>query len=67
MVIFHAEKRAEFPSHKNSQIRLSNAKNGVKLDYFKRGYLPGTEAGKRKCDGGLFYFSQSGRSLRPIA
>ena len=67
MVIFHVEKRAEFPSHKNHDIRLSNAKNDVELEYFKRGNFPGTEAGKRKCDGGLFYFSQSGRSLRPIA
>ena len=67
MVIFHAEKRAEFPSHKNHDIRLSNAKNDVELEYFKRGNFPGTEDGKRKCDGCLFYFSQSGRSLRPIA
>ena len=51
MVIFHAEKRAEFPSHKNHDIRLSNAKNDVELEYFKRGNFPGTEAGKRKCDG----------------
>ena len=45
------EKRAEFPSHKNHDIRLSNAKNDVKLDYFKRGNFPGAEAGKIKCDG----------------
>ncbi len=51
MVIFHAEKRAEFPSHKNHDIRLSNAKNDVKLEYFKRGNFPGAEAGKIKCDG----------------
>ena len=53
MVIFRAEKRAEFPQHENSQIRLSNAKNGVKLEYFKRGNFPGAEAGKIKCDRGL--------------
>ena len=53
MVIFRAEKRAEFPYHKISQIRFSNAKNDVKLEYFKRGNFPGAEAGKIKCDGGL--------------
>lgn len=52
MVIFHAEKRADFPSHKNRDIRLSNAKNGVELEYFKRGEFPDAEAGKVKCDGG---------------
>ncbi|CZY57731.1 Uncharacterised protein [Enterobacter hormaechei] len=51
MVIFRAEKRAEFPLHKNSKIRFSNAKNDVKLDYFKRGDFPGAKAGKIKCDG----------------
>ena len=53
MVIFPAEKWAKFPQHKISQIRLSNAKNEVKLEYFKRGNFPGTEAGKIKCDGVL--------------
>lgn len=54
MVIFHAEKWADFPKHKNSKIRFSNAKNAVKLDYFKRANFPGAEAGKTKCDGGLY-------------
>ena len=53
MVIFHAEKWAEFPQTEKRDIRLSNAKNGVKLEYFKRGNFPGAEAGKRKCDMGL--------------
>jgi hypothetical protein len=52
MVIFRAEKRADFPFQKKRKIRLSNAKNGVKLDYFKRGDFPGVSAGKIKCDGG---------------
>lgn len=53
MVIFRAENRAEFPSREKRDIRLSNAKNDVKLEYFKRGNFPGAEAGKRKCDRGL--------------
>ena len=69
MVIFHAEKRAEFPSHKNHDIRLSNAKNDVKLEYFKRGNFPGAEAGKRKCDRGQytksFKLHQGGKSESP--
>ena len=51
MVIFHAEKRAEFPSRKNHDMRITNAKNGVEVEYFKRGDFPGAEAGKIKCDG----------------
>lgn len=51
MVIFRAVKRAEFPSRKNHDMRISNAKNGVELEYFKRGNFPGAEAGKIKCDG----------------
>jgi hypothetical protein len=51
-VIFSAEKCAKFPSHKNRQIRLSNAKKSVKLDYFKRRNSPGPQAGRIKCDGG---------------
>ena len=46
MVIFHAEMRGDFSSHQKREIRLSNAKNDVKLDYFKRGDSPGAEAGK---------------------
>ncbi len=51
MVIFHAEKWAEFPSRKNHDMRITNAKNGVELEYFKRGDFPDAEAGKIKCDG----------------
>ncbi|WP_425540732.1 hypothetical protein [Salmonella enterica] len=36
---------------KNSGIRKYNAKQAVKLDYFKRGKPPGAIAGKAKCDG----------------
>lgn len=46
MVIFRAEKLAEFPHDNKRDIRLSNAKNSVELEYFKRGNLPGAEAGK---------------------
>mgnify|MGYP007084809287 CR=1 FL=1 len=53
MVIFRAEKWAEFPSLQKHDIRLSNAKNSVELEYFKRGNFPGAEAGKIKCDGDL--------------
>ena len=53
MVIFRAEKRAEFPNRKKSDISKTNAKNEVELDYFKRGDFPGAEAGKIKCDGDL--------------
>ena len=53
MMIFRAENRAEFPQPEKHDIRLSNAKNDVKLEYFKRGNFPGAEAGKIKCDGDL--------------
>ena len=46
MVIFRAEKWAEFPHDNKRDIRLSNAKNSVELEYFKRGNFPGAEAGK---------------------
>ena len=53
MMIFHAEKRAEFPSHKNHDIRLSNAKNDVELEYF-----PAQRPGKESVTG-VYFISAS--------
>ena len=53
MVIFRAENWAEFPWRQKHDIRLTNAKKDVKLEYFKRGNFPGAEAGQIKCDRGL--------------
>ena len=58
MMIFHAEKRAEFPSHKNHDIRLSNAKNDVELEYFNEGIFPAQRPGKESVTG-VYFISAS--------